>query len=40
MQLTSAGILEIVEPLLPTESEEGQNVIVSDVLSLIKSLLP
>lgn len=35
MQLISAGIFEIVEPLLPLEVEEDHTQLVTDALSLI-----
>lgn len=40
MQLTSAGVFEILEPLLPAEGEEDHSKMVTDVLSLIEAILP
>jgi hypothetical protein len=38
--LASAGIFEILDPLLPLQPEEDHTLIMTDVLSLIISLLP
>lgn len=40
MQLISAGIFEMLEPLLPLEVDEDHTQLVTDVLSLIQCVLP
>lgn len=40
MQLASASIFEILDPLLPLQPEEEHTLIMTDVLSLIICLLP
>ena len=40
MQLISAGIFEMLEPLLPLEVDEEHTQLVSDVLVLMQSILP
>jgi hypothetical protein len=38
--LTSAGIFDILEQLLPSELQDDHNQVVSDVLGLLSSMLP
>jgi hypothetical protein len=38
--LTSAGIFDILEQLLPSELQDDHNQVVSDVLGLLSNILP
>lgn len=40
MQMTSFGILEILEPLLPSTEEEASSSVVHEVITLLLHLLP
>ncbi len=40
MQMTSFGILDIIEPLLPRTAEEECTPVVHEVITLLEHLLP